>query len=253
MFHQEIAALDWRTHELADVVDEFVVVESVSTHSGMPRSLVHPERFPQFAWLGTRLHGAIDDDPPAGPDAWLREHHQREAIWTRAAAAIATSDDDLVIISDIDEVPFPELVDRLAWATFDFPVFIRPMWFNFDWDTYLGRWDHASIRCYPAGVLRALQTEGRSDQIGSQQIPGREIQQVGGWHASWFGSDEELMIKLAAYAHFGDDKDRLLLQKGIAGLADRRESGWDMFGTRRSQIRSRPRLPVYGYLLSTPV
>jgi hypothetical protein len=80
MINHELAALDWRMHELEAVVDDFVVVESVRTHSGNPRELLRPEIDPRFAAFAGRLHVTVIEDPPEGPDAWLRERSQRAAI-----------------------------------------------------------------------------------------------------------------------------------------------------------------------------
>ena len=138
MLHREVEALDWRVHELDQVVDDFVVVESRLTFSGEPRTLVRPDRDARFADIAGRLHVAIVKDPPEGTDPWKRERHQRKSVWKRGAAELSTAEDDLIIVSDVDEVPFPEVVDRLAFSGFDEPIFIRPHWFNFNWSTYLG-------------------------------------------------------------------------------------------------------------------
>jgi DNA-binding transcriptional ArsR family regulator len=249
MFHREVALLNWRLRELAAVVDEFVVVEATVTHSGKPRDLVRPDRLPLFADMSGHLHGIVVDGLPEGPDPWSREQKQREAIWTMGAALLATSDDDLVIVSDLDEVPFPEVVDRLAFSRLKAPLQLRPHWFNFDWNTYLGGWAHASIRVYTAGFLRRLFAAGRGVEFGNGAVPAREIEGLCGWHASWFGDDELILDKLASYAHATDPKDRLALARGANGLRRRRAAGFDMFGERRKLDR-RPRLPAYAFLLA---
>lgn len=249
MFHREIALLNWRVRELAAVVDDFVVVEATVTLSGKPRDLVRPDRLPLLADLAGRLHAVVADDLPEGPDPWPRERKQREAIWTRGVAPLATSDDDLVIVSDLDEVPFPEAVDRLAFSELETPLQLRPHWFNFDWNTYLGAWPHASINVYTAGILRQLFAAGRGADLGARTVPAREIRGLRGWHASWFGDDELLLDKLASYAHALDDKDRLALAGGAGDLQRRRASGFDMFHERRALDR-RPRLPAYAFLLA---
>jgi hypothetical protein len=248
MFHREVAVLNWRLHELAAVVDDFVVVESTLTHSGQPRELLRPDRNVAFAAMAGRLHGGVIADLPEGPDPWVRERSQREAIWTHGVAALHPADDDLVIISDVDEVPFPEVVDRLAFADFDSLLFVRPHWFNFNWQTYLGAWPHASIQFYIAGFLRGLFAAGRGDEVGRRAVPGREVQGLHGWHASWFGSDEMVLDKLASYAHALDDKDVLAAAEGAEGVRRRRAAGFDMFGFRR-RLEVSPRLPAHAHLL----
>jgi beta-1,4-mannosyl-glycoprotein beta-1,4-N-acetylglucosaminyltransferase len=244
MINHELATLDWRIHEFDAVVDDFVVVESVRTHSGNPREFLRPELDPRFASFAGRLHVTVIDAPPEGPDAWIRERSQREAIWTRGVSAISNDDDDLVIISDVDEVPFPEVVDRLARSDFEVPLRGQPHWFNFDWDTYLGPWPHASMLFYPAGVLRRLCDAGLSAEIGSCSVPGSEIMELVGWHASWFGPDEMLLDELASYSHARDVKDRLAAAEGAEGIRRRRSSGLDMYGERQ-KLSTLPRLPVH--------
>lgn len=249
MFHREIALLNWRCRELAAVVDDFVVVEATVRHSGDARDLVRPAGLPLFADLSGRLHGVVVDGLPEGPDPWSRERKQREAIWTRGVASLARSDHDLVIVSDLDEVPFPDVVDRLAFSRIDAPLRLRPHWFNFDWNTYLGAWPHASIHVYTAGFLRRLFAAGRGADFGGRTVPAREIRGLHGWHASWFGDDALLLDKLASYAHALDEKDRRALAEGPHGLAARRAAGFDMFHERR-KLDGQPRLPAYARLLT---
>jgi hypothetical protein len=245
MFHREIDVLDWRLHELSAVVDRFIVVEATQTHSGRPRELVRPDRDPRFAHFAGRLHGIVIDDLPDGPDPMPREMLQRQAIWTRGGANLGLADDDLVLISDADEVPFPEVVDRLAMAAFDWPVFVRPHWFNFNWDTYLGPWIDYSIRFYPAGFLRRIFAEGRETRA-ENFARGIRLAGLNGWHASWFGSDDVVLDKLASYCHAPEEKDLRAAAEGAVGVRRRRTAGFDMFGT-RPRLDALPRLPLHGY------
>lgn len=247
MFHNEYSVLEWRFRELDAVVDDFIVVESVLTHSGQPRKLAHLKRDPRFRYLGNRLHAVVDEDPPHGPDPWSRERAQRTAIWTLGASLISKNDDDLIIISDADEVPFPDIVDMLARSEFRPPLRVRPHWFNFDWDTYLGPREHASIDFYMAGFLRRLCESGRCDAIGHCSAPAVELTGLNGWHASWFGDEERIIDKLRASAHAHDHKDQLVAAEGVQGIRRRRASGYDIHRTRR-KVSMRPRLPRYGHL-----
>ena len=188
------------------MVDDFVVVESVLTQSGRPRAVHRPDLDPLFARFRGRFHGTVIEDPPTDPDPWVRERTEREAVWSRGAALLDPPDDALIIISDFDEVPFPEVVDRLAWSEFDTPLYVRPHWFNFSWATYLGPWLAPFDPFLHRGFPQAAVCGGRGALVGRCEVPGRELAGLNGWHASWFGSDEVILDKLRSYAHVADDR-----------------------------------------------
>ena len=127
---------------------------------------------------------------------------------------------------------------------FEQPLFIRPHWFNFDWNGYLGPWEHASIRIYTAKYLRTLLGSGHSDEFERGANPGREIRGLNGWHASWFGNEDTVLDKLASYAHAAEQGNRKVAAEGTKGVRRRRRSGRDMFGT-RPVFANRPRMPVH--------
>jgi Glycosyltransferase family 17 len=244
LIHRELDILDWRVHELGDVVDDFVVVEATRTFAGQPRQLLHPNRDPRLVEFAGRLHCTVVDDLPDETDLWTREWHQREAIWTRGAATLHPADDTLVIISDVDEVPFPEVVERLAWSDFEPPLLIRAHWFNFNWDCYLGPWEHASIRVYTAGFLKNLVSAGQGIKIGQGSCRGTELRGLNGWHASWFGTNDDILDKLASYCHALDPRNREIVTGGVEAVRRRRASGRDIFGDRPA-LDATPRLPVH--------
>ena len=97
----DLDLLDIRLHELADVVDRFVVVEACLTFTGKrkPLHLYHNrQRFTEWA---DRLDYVTLHHLPTG-DAWTREAFQRNAILEGLRDA---ADDDIVLMGDCDEIP----------------------------------------------------------------------------------------------------------------------------------------------------
>ncbi len=102
-FNNELRMLRLKLHEMSDWVDGFVLVEARQTFTGAPKPLVFQENKDQFAEFASKIiHVVVDAFPPYVRHAWAREYHQRDmgvvALDGRA------SEDDLVIISDTDEI-----------------------------------------------------------------------------------------------------------------------------------------------------
>lgn len=119
-FFNELDILEIRLNTLNAVVDRFVLVETTWTHAGQPKELIfqnNKERFRPF--LDKIIHIVLTDkdapviprDTPAKEISWFRENTQRNAILRGLADARPT---DVVIISDLDEIPNPDKVRLCA-------------------------------------------------------------------------------------------------------------------------------------------
>ena len=101
MFCDELDILKLRLEYLYDVVDYFVIAESNHTHTGDPKPLVFAENKELFEkYLGKILYVEIPRMPGEG-GAWDVEHFQRNYLKT---ALLNCQDDDIVVISDLDEI-----------------------------------------------------------------------------------------------------------------------------------------------------
>jgi len=112
LFDSELDLLEHRLRELAEVVDCFVIVEADSTFSGVRKPLVLKENLDRFRWCREKIR-RVEVAPLLGdgPDgAWEREAQQRAGILAGLRDAMP---DDLVMISDLDEVPGCEVIARL--------------------------------------------------------------------------------------------------------------------------------------------
>lgn len=110
VFFNEFDLLEIRLHELAPVVDRFVIVEAPLTFTGKPKPLHFEENQARFADFADRIVHVVDNDQPAKASAWERQHHQRNALGRGIGEAAA---DDLIILSDLDEIPRRETIARI--------------------------------------------------------------------------------------------------------------------------------------------
>ena len=97
----DLDLLDIRLHELADVVDRFVVVEACLTFTGKRKPLHLYHNRQRFAEFADRLDYVTLHHLPTG-DAWAREAYQRNAILEGLRDA---AEDDIVLMGDCDEIP----------------------------------------------------------------------------------------------------------------------------------------------------
>ena len=102
MIRDELDMFQLRLEEMAGYDVRHVVVESRVTHQGVPKPLHFTENQGRFKPWADRIVHIVAEDLPDAEDPWVREHAQRD----RALAALADADPrDLVLISDVDEIP----------------------------------------------------------------------------------------------------------------------------------------------------
>jgi len=108
-FANELDVLDIRLHELDALVDTFVLVEAPRTFRGEEKPLqfdLNRERYARFA--SRIVHIVVSDIPlPVNGDRWIPQIYQRRAI-VRGLPQCAP--DDIVMVSDVDEIPDPALL-----------------------------------------------------------------------------------------------------------------------------------------------
>ena len=110
-FFNEIDLLEIRLNVLRDVVDRFVLVEVGETHTGKRKPFYFKDNIHRFDLFRDRIiYVGIESFPP-GHDAWWNENYQRNAILRGLSNARS---DDVIMISDLDEIPRPEVVKKLS-------------------------------------------------------------------------------------------------------------------------------------------
>lgn len=109
-FFNELDILKLRMSVLNDVVDYFVISESTVTFSGDPKPLYYNENKEMFKEFEHKIIHNIVDDTPMDCDAFMRDHHQKCAV---ARGLKDCKPDDIIIFSDVDEIPNPDTLREL--------------------------------------------------------------------------------------------------------------------------------------------
>lgn len=110
-FNDELRLLKVKFEEMAGWVDHFVLVEARQTFTGQPKPLVFEQNRADFAAFDSKIvHVVVDEFPPYVRHPWAREFYQRNMGVVGLTGRC--QEDDLVILSDADEVISGGVVQR---------------------------------------------------------------------------------------------------------------------------------------------
>lgn len=251
MFFNELDVLEIRLHVLADVVDRFVLVEARQTHQRHDKPLYYFENRSRFASFANRIdHVIVDEFPDEAADPLACENWQRNAIRFGIRDAEAG---DTILISDVDEIPKPELVlaaaRRAGVSVFRqvmFCYFLNLMHLQEDgtpgavWAGTVA-YRHSRRADLPQryremGYLRGAKGDGLSDRL---RATARRVRRAGqlegrvhfladaGWHFSYLGGVDAVIAKLEAYCHVEYNTARFKAPDAILRAVDEKR---DLFG-----------------------
>jgi beta-1,4-mannosyl-glycoprotein beta-1,4-N-acetylglucosaminyltransferase len=134
-FFNELEILDIRLNTLNDYVDYFVLVEATKTHSGKEKELYYLKNKEKFKKFEDKIIHVIVDDMPErkeGQDEvsyrWQLENFQRNAIMRGLKNC---KDDDIIIISDADEIPNPKKFEEIKEKLSKKSEFVKKIVKNF--------------------------------------------------------------------------------------------------------------------------
>ena len=112
LFYNELDLLKFKLKELTDVVDHFVIIESKFTFVGNEKELCYEKYKEMFSEYHNKITHVVHDhnatllngDRTDGlPNAWSNEKEQR-FYGTKGISQLNLNDDDIVILSDLDEI-----------------------------------------------------------------------------------------------------------------------------------------------------
>ena len=219
-FFNEDDILDLRLNILYEFVDFFVIVESTADHQGKSKNLNFSlSKFKKFQ--NKIIYIVVDDTEETikKPHLWgesLVEKHQRNSI---VRGLKKCHDDDLVIISDVDEIPNLEKLHFFKKEN-RYAVFSQK---KFDYKLNLlniteGDW-HGSKIC----LKKYLKSPQWLRDLKFKQYPFWRIDKIrnlqiikdGGWHFSYLQSPENIIKKIISFSHGERNKPEFANQKNI--------------------------------------
>ena len=258
MYFDEDMVLDLRLNLLDKYVKKFVITESTYLHSGNKKKLNFDLK--NFSKFKNKIEYIVIDRPPNDikkineeddqniknskmlDNSLKRENHQRNALINGLKGI---NDDDLVLISDVDEIPnlsnfkyknkITMFVQKMFYYKFNL------MQLNFDWlgsrackkkDLVSCQWlRNIKGKSYPFWRLDALFSNKKYINI--------DFIKDGGWHFTCIKKPEDLHYKLSNFLHHVEYqesgiqidkvkeliKERKILYDHKADMRDRKYTG----------------------------
>ncbi|XP_039125325.1 uncharacterized protein LOC120261477 [Dioscorea cayenensis subsp. rotundata] len=193
LFNNELDILSIRWNELHPYVSEFVLLESNSTFTGNLKPFLFAQNRDRFDFVKSRLtYGTFPGRFVKGENPFVEESYQRVAL-DQLIRIAGIADDDLLIMSDTDEIPSGHTINLLRWCD-DIPeklhLQLRNYLYSFEFFLDDKSW-RASVHRYRSGKTRYAHYR-QSDELLADS----------GWHCSFcFRRIDEFIFKMKAYSH----------------------------------------------------
>ena len=226
LFFNEIDILELRLEILNDIVDKFVIVESTVTFSGKEKPLFFNDNKEKFKKFEDKIiHVIIDDTPddflnipyivtpsttkeniknkilnhvessegwPRHEKQWGRETYQREGIFYGITEC---ENDDIILISDLDEIPNPKKILKIKESISDLVYDFRQKTYYYYFNL-LKEYNWSGTKCLSYENLK-----NKSINLIRQNKHTTNVLENGGWHFSFMGGAERVKTKIDAYSH----------------------------------------------------
>ena len=238
IFYNEIKLLDYRLNILSNIVDYFIIVESSYTFSGKKKELYFDKikyRYKKF--LDKIVHIVVEDFPYIYPNIDFCKRHQWEnEIKQRNSIDIGIKelktkllDIDLIMISDIDEIPDLNLLNRIKNNNYNIQVLSLQL------DTYYYNLNtKCDAYCTASKIIKYKKYKELNKTI--QEIRVLQIPSItnAGWHLSFFGNEDFIVNKLENFSHQEYNKE---YYKDINNIKGKIKKCKDLFDRPNSQFK----------------
>jgi beta-1,4-mannosyl-glycoprotein beta-1,4-N-acetylglucosaminyltransferase len=196
--------LNLRFNILDNFVDHFVIVESNRTWQNNKKKFNFDIN--NFKKFSDKITYIKVEDMPDGENPWLRENFQRNCILRGLSSA---NDEDLIIVSDADEIPNPEKI-----VIFDFKrkygVFEQEQFYYklnlFNYSQPIWRGSKACVKKYlkTPQWLRELKIKRRPFWRVDKKNLNYSIKN-GGWHFCNLKTPSQLLFKYRNLCEYKDN------------------------------------------------
>lgn len=215
IFFNELDLLRLRIRILDEYVDHFVVVEARQTFTGLPKKCILDTKSAHDIASNPKVTIKIIDLPCCCDSPWARENYQRESIYG-TAQTLATHSEDIILLSDVDEIPSPNAIRRAIQeiqsssnkllAVFEQRLFYFRLNYELVYSKKLPWLGTTAIKAGHKVSTSSMRVTGRNlrgrkhRHLLDRSLLRKRIPH-GGWHFSYLGNDSFLAKKFQSFSH----------------------------------------------------
>ena len=255
MYYDEDLILDLRLNYLNKYVDKFIIVESTYTHSGQNRKLLFDIK--KFSNFKDKINYIILDKLPVDLfiintsdtdhqknskiilNAVKRENLQRNTI---SKGLNLASPDDIVIISDVDEIP--NLEDNNITKVKNKIIFFKQKYFHYKFNLKLEEYIwHGSKACKKKHLITPQWLRNIKDKMypfwrvdtffSKKKYQNIKFIENGGWHFSNLKNPVDIEKKMKTYLHHREYELRPLGEERIKNIIEERKAIYNLNADKR--------------------
>ena len=249
-FFNELDILKLRMQIMDPYVDKFVLEESTVTFSGEPKEMIFAKHRDMFAEFADKIiYVAVDNSPMSGVTTHERDKFQKNQLIRGMSDC---KPDDIVIFSDVDEIPNPKVLTELI-ENFDstkiyhlaqrmFYCFLNMEEVSGNLLSITGEFQGVERRQWLGTKICSFGNLPKEGIVFLREVSPDDPRSVrvadGGWHFGYMGGDGErdvakrIGIKVQAAAHQEYNKSRYLNE-----AVDRLLIGEDIFDRKARFVR----------------
>lgn len=230
-FFNELDLLEIRLNIMNSVVDKFVIAEATRTHQKKEKPLhffKNRERFKPFL---EKIEYIVVDTYPTfwnsgrlKINSWHYEKNQREQL---IKGLTKCNPDDMIIVSDLDEIPNPEVVkkhiqsnENIVFEQYMFMFYLNMISKSKNSNKYESWSGSVMTKFKNIKNLNKVRLLRGVENTNTVRLP------EAGWHFSYMGGVEKIVTKLESFAHtefnYSDFKSPARIQEII-------QKGEDLF------------------------
>ena len=228
ILYNELEMLYYRLSLLGPLVDYFVLVESNRTFSYNPKPLYYNDYKHLLPYTNKIIHVVLDDLPHSN-NCWANEYFQRNSI-DSGIKQLELTDSDIIIVSDVDEIPNPIILKEIKNGTTvieDVYRLLQDMYYYNLTCKLHTIWSLSKIMNYKSYHAIIHHEPQKCRYVDSKEIPN------GGWHLSYFGDVNFIQNKLKNFSHQEYNNDTFNNESHIKNVI---EQSIDLFNRQGIQI-----------------
>ena len=231
-FYQANMLFQLRFEILKDVVDYFVICEANKSHTGLKKEFNFNPKIPE-KYRNKIIYIKVTDLPDIkikGKKDYKLLSLQMENLFKGIRSA---NQNDLIIFSDEDEIPNPNIINSFNFDKHKFGIFLQNMYYYklniMNIDEGSGNWAGSRIcqkknlkSFFKLRLLKVKNLEYPFWRIDKERSI--ELIKKGGWHFTYLMRPKEISKKIEDMAHTEFNKEKFkdisFIEKNIKNLKD---------------------------------